>query len=437
MSSLKEQIVRDVVNIIQSSPEGRMLDLNALYMFVDSEALSWLYGSTLHTEPLYDYLQPYTGWSAQHFIQVLSPLEGSLSAHHVDLEFSHPPAEETERTMIQMSPFGGAASMAAAMVTGGFGSVSSAESGFSDADRSTLIDLILKCTGQTEVEHIIDPEKLRGFLSETIDEMYTDGSCDLQMLWEILLDAPGVSEDMLIPAFLLMEQETSPAPLILPSLVQKLPDKMRQTMLARFGIGQPPAPSAPPTISSFSDAQGAPYTGGRTTGSIGRSTGSMMSPRSTMEGSPSASRISTASKSARRTSTSAASSATKAKNKKVQNRALKGKAQRRGVPTWLWILAVLAVLGAGGYYFFIVMQGEPIYEGTVLKISQDVFPAKELRLHKKHLLVRANSAFMQLSKSDQTAKAHALWDRMSKKYSLRSMTVFSPNKSVIQTFDAR
>lgn len=437
MPSLKEQIVRELIDLLQRSPEGRNIDLGSLVIYLDEEVLGWLYGSTFHTHPLYEYCAPYTGWTEDQFQQLMMPLESRLHSSMISVEFSDPPQEETEHTVIQASPFGGAGAMAAAMVTGGFGSFQEeeVEAGFSDADREALLDLILECTGKTEVEDIIDPEKLRGFLEETINEMYEDGGCNLLMLWEILLDAPGVTEDMLIPAFLLMEKKGGPVPMTMPPLVQNLPAKMRQTMLAQITGAPPPVPagipSPGPSLGRGMDDR--------------RSEPPMVSRPPTASRGPSAPEARTPPSQAKRPATmsSAKRKSPKAKDDKkrgtVKRGALKGGGEKRGVPKWLWITAAVVIVLSAGYYFFFLRTATPVFQGKVVKVSvsSKVLPVQEVRLSKNNMHVRVKSSFLSLSEDKRVAKAHQFWQEVQGRYRLFSLTVFDPSGKVLHEFKSR
>jgi hypothetical protein len=434
MSSLNEQIVRELIDLIQRTPEGRQIDLSSLVLYLEEEVLGWLYGSTLHVEPLFDYCQPYTGWTPEAFMHYINPLEARLSSHHIDIDFSNPPAEETERTVIQMSPFGGAGGMAAAMVTGGMSAFGHDESTFTDAEKKALIDLIIKCSSKTEVEQIIDPDKLRDFLSEAIVEMYDDGKCDLQMLWEILLDAPGVSEDMLIPAFLLMEREESDIELVLPSLVQKLPEKMRQTMLAPFGIGAPPAPAA--SLSS------------------GPSLSRSSAPEMRISSPPQSSQKSSGPKPSSRNTSSAKRPAIQTASKKYKSKGRGGKKEskckgaakkkggankgdKQGVPTWLLATAGVVIVLSGLFYFIFMRTSKPKLQGKIITVSSKALPLVQVRIANGRLLVQVKSSFMKLSDSERVSKAYKFWDKMRIRHRIFSMTLFDQEGNVIQTFNSR
>lgn len=433
MSSLKEQIVREMIDLLQRAPEGRQLDLASLVTYLDENTLGWMYGSTLHTYPLFEYCMPFTGWNADQFQNVLAPLEARLSSHFIQIEFSDPPFSDDDdeggHTVIQQSPFGGAGAMAAALVTGGFSSFEE-DSGFDATTREALINMILKCTSKTEVEDIIDPGKLRGFLEETIDEMKEGDICNLQMLWEILLDAPGITQDMLIPAFLLMEREESPVPLELPSLVQKLPAKIRESLLAQVGVGTASEPEAPesPQANKFM---------------IQRS-----SEKAPSKPPPSERPSPAARKPPQRAERPERPKKDTARGKKNNKKAPKGKQGPRaridgggGFPKWILVVLLVALVG-GGVAFF-VMNRKPVgavLEGRVIDVMtyRSVFPASEVRLKNRILHVRVKPIYLNYSPKQRRESAFKLWQKMRQKVpTIHTMKLYRPKGGLIQTFGSR
>jgi len=101
-----------------------------------------------------------------------------------------------------------------------------------EVTRIVLVE-ILDCVSHTEIEKIIDPDKLQGFLQDELSDMWENEAFNLQPLWDILLDAPGVTEEMLMQTFLLLEskRETLPVKVWVPAEVRELSPEAKRALM--------------------------------------------------------------------------------------------------------------------------------------------------------------------------------------------------------------
>lgn len=399
MQVTKETIVRAVLELLPkvSAPA---VDVGELVLFLEREAESWIGDGTVDLRPLWQYCRDRSGWQEGFFRELSQGLQE---------RFSEAPVE-------WLTPFGDtdAASLADDFASYDDG-LDEAGGDISAADLK-IVEWLLDGVRRSPVEKIIDPEKLRGFLEEALEEMaQEEGGYDLQLLWDVMLDAEGVDEQMMLKAFVVMQVEHKNQrmkfPVRWPNLVENLPEKMRSSIIASLGIQENEIIDAADAYAIKSNRK---PTGANTSfGSSQGSGGSGTSPRS------------------------ADAKREKARERGVRTiKPVKGLDDGGGISSWILILGGVVIVGSLLFYFFVLRTPTPQWSGTLINSTpySKYLSFEAIRINKSTVNVKATSTFMKHEEAIRAEKAYKLWNAIRLQHRVRRMTVFSPEGKPVHTF---
>lgn len=398
----KEKIVRAVLELLPkvSAPA---VDVGELVLFLEREADHWIKGRQVDLHPLWNYCRDKSGWQESFFRNLVESLQKRFAGTQVEW----------------LSPFG---EMDAASLADDFAEVVDQDSAkpakapsASQKQEEQITNWILDGIRRSPVERIIDPEKLRGFLSDALEEMQTPEGLELQMLWEVLLDAEGVDEQMLLKAFLIMQVEKNNQRLSWqakwPSLVANLPEKIRQSMIESMGLEEKKVVEASEVYAIKSNRA----TGSQTTfgsASAAPKTGSGQRTVSPQE---------------------------RAKQARIQLGPIPTTKTTSGIPSWLLYTLLGVVAAAGIFYFVYLYKPAPSWTGQVINSTPytQYLSFEAIRLKGRTINVKATQQFMKEPEARRAEKAYRMWNAIRREHRVSSMIIFSPDGQIAHQFEAR
>lgn len=407
MQVTKETIVRAVLELLPkvSAPA---VDVGELVLFLEREAEGWIGNGTVDLRPLWQYCRDKSGWQEGFFRELSKGLQDRFSAAPVEW----------------LTPFGDtdAASLADDFASYEDGLDASptpaptpapapAPRSSSKMSDDKIIDWLLDGVRRSPVEKIIDPEKLRGFLEEALEEMQEEDGYDLQLLWDVMLDAEGVDEQMMLKAFIVMQVEhhnqRMKFSVTYPNLVANLPDAMRESIISSLGLEETKVVDAADAYAIKSNR---------------KPTGSNASFGSSSSGGAGGSK---------KTKQEKARSARAPKPVNFQ-----GSDGEGGLPSWLVGLGLVAIIGSALFYFFVLRTPTPQWSGRLIDSTpySKYMSFEAIRINKSTVNVKATSKFMKIEEALRAEKAYKLWNAIRIKHRVRRMTIFSPEGKAVHNF---
>lgn len=110
------------------------------------------------------------------------------------------------------------------------------------ADEQVVVDWTVAAVSKSPIHQVIDPEKLRGFMSSAVQEMIVDNTLRLQDLWDVLSEPDDITKDMLVQAFLYIQVD-EPSELSIeikwPTFIQRLSSSQLLSIYKTYGISPP------------------------------------------------------------------------------------------------------------------------------------------------------------------------------------------------------
>ncbi len=464
-SAIKEQIIRELLAIIQQFPQSKSLDLGKLLLFLEKNLADMIDEEVLDLAPLWAYCQehppcdgPFFGnvfqkfeekaitmnlalhWPGEVMIAagitrplsqeriafarnelmkrfLTSPIMNSLRADQLDKIFENLCSQAVEPLQLQklwdeLLKLGADRQLVAEILT----SLDNASFPFAivlpeelstqkslppNEAKQAVIKAILESIDNSPAGEIIDPEKLRDFLEEDLDEMWEEDAYDLQLIWDVLSDAPKITEDMLIKAFLLLEKklDTLPVKVWIPARVRNLTPEAKAVFLPKMEKQTPPPTSSKKTTGNHAS---------RSTGNhAARSTGNHAARK-------------TGNYAARKTgSIKKSSTSTKRKKKGFHT-------EEKASPVFLFVAGIAALLIIS-YYLLFVRESVPSYGGTPIPATQiqKIYPLAELRAGKNFLAVKFKTGYKQIPINKLEEGEVLLWKEAAKR-NINTIRFFSP-----------
>jgi hypothetical protein len=461
----KKKIIHAILEFLPHVSGDQMLDLGDLVLFLERQASDWIDGHHIDLKPLWHYCQKQGAWSEQRFSDLGNKLMERFADEQIlwDLPFAneYPP---TYADYADIEPDGDTPDHGESTVVSlGLEQLIQLRS-----ESDQVIDWIIDGVKRSPVQSIIDPDKLRNFLSDAYEEMWEQDSLNLQLLWDVLADADGVDEEMLLKCFLIMQvdyQSKISVAISWPSLVNKVSEKMKNALLASLGIAESgknePTIEAKPDYSSAYAISTSPRAEAATNSPKKNATPSSIKAKSnpfkTLATAPSGLRspatltpsqgneippIDTElpiqpNQPINQSTTSERSRA------RMQPHTFKPISAQNTttLPPWAWWIGLSIAVFSVLYYFLFVYQSTPSWLGTPIDITaySKIISAQDMRLHKRSLNIKATAEFMALSDAAKFEKIYELWQKFSQKHTEKvwRIVLFSPTGQMLNVYEMR
>jgi hypothetical protein len=244
-----------------------------------------------------------------------------------------------------------------------------------------VVNLILQSMEHSELENIIDPDKLRGYLASELQSMWEGDAYDLQELWEVLKGAPGVNRPMLLEVFLRIERDNleHEYPLSLPpDIVAMSPDQKaefferldaaREKAQAALEEELTPLPIPEPTPVPLAEPLPAIEVENHPINEGFSSAPSSIEPAGKIE--PSSKPLPDAralEEQRQRTASGRLPARSQSGRIRTARKLDVGdvpEKEKRPFPKWLLMLLVLSIVGAVAGYFLLIYKPNPTFEGS-------------------------------------------------------------------------
>lgn len=410
----KESFIRGVLTSLSQVPGAPPMDPGALVLTLENDSSDWCRDNTVDLGPLWVFCVEQCGWSEENFKFLLIALEQLFPGQRegwirpaLQSDVESETLEEPENQEEELAPI-------------------SLSERFAE-QRRNLINWIVSGVRKSPIQRVIDPSKMRHFLTDCIDELWENDAVQLLYLWEIMSEPAEVTPDMVAGVFLVMEQEIPseinlevvwPNPFL--ELMAKLTVAQRILLYNSLEVAPPEVlirahnilrqrlstnspeelsasvlevlPSLKGLAASIEKQRGS--TGEQA--AFGQSTGSYSRRSNSSTSRPMGDR------------TRQAYENTKVIRK--QNRQA-SEPKQFAVPIWAMVGLVFAVLFAAGYYFF--MMPSPLNGQQMnLKAYGKYMPLQDLRLHNSTVKVMPKKSFFYNSENVQTAIIKSLFQQI-------------------------